>query len=274
MFLVIFALGLYAVAGGLIWRQASARRAAPGRLRGRLNAASIRLIMGAAVCLHGAQLYRSGYVEGALNLALGHVVSLVAWMTAALFVAVTMARRDILNLGMVVMPWAAAGLLLGCLLPGADFLLHDLPAGIGRHLAIAIPAYGVLSIAFAQALLLWIQERQLMRPHPGRFFSNLPAMETMESNLFQLTWLGFILLSANLLTGMHNAHQNHGALLLFNHHVLLAVLAWGGFGALLLGRRLFGWRGRLAAQCTMGAFAVLALAYFGTRLVSEVILGR
>ena len=231
----------------------------------------IRLLVVVIIWLHGMQLYRSCYDQGVINLALGNVVSLVAWMTVALFLAASVAKQT-LNLGLIVMPSGLLGFVIGVALPGERFLLENLPHGIGRHIAIAIPAYGVLSIAFAQALLLWIQEKQLRKPNPGSFFPALPALETMESNLFQLTLLGFVLLSVNLVTGMINTWQNYGSLLLFNHHILLAMLAWGGFGGLLLGRRVFGWRGRVAARWTIIAFAILALAYFGTRFVSGVIL--
>ena len=271
---VAVAIGLYVAVSWLIWRRATVGAASKAT-----DATAIRLLVAAAVCLHALHLYTqlylsgggSGSSSGALNLALGNVVSLVAWMTVVLFLAASMVKQT-LNLGLIVMPWGLLGLVIGWLLPGEALLLENLPRGIGRHIAIAIPAYGVLSIAFAQALILWIQERQLHKPNPGSFFPALPALETMESNLFQLTLLGFVLLTVNLATGMLNTRQNYGSLLLFNHHILLALLAWGGFGGLLLGRRIFGWRGRVAARWTIAAFAILALAYFGTRFVSDVVL--
>ena len=276
---IAVAIGLYGAVGWLIWR-----RATDGTTRGAtvagVTANRLRLLTAAALCLHGLQLYGQLYLTGddgggTLNLALGNVVSLVAWMTVVLFLAASLVRQT-LNLGLVVMPWGALGLVVGWLAPGEPFLLENLPRGIGRHIAIAIPAYGVLSIAFAQALILWMQERQLRKPHPGSFFPALPALETMESNLFQLTLLGFVLLTLNLITGMVNTRQNYGSLLLFNHHILLALLAWGGFGGLLLGRVISAElrRGRVAARWTIIAFMLLALAYFGTRFVSGVILSN
>ena len=282
MFVVIVvAICLYVVVSRLIWRHATAAatidatEGAASKPPG-VTATRLRLLVAAALCLHALQLYDQLLYSntdghGVLNLALGNLVSLLAWMTVALFLAASLLKQT-LNLGLVVVPLGLLGLVIGWLAPGAPFLLENLPRGIGRHIAIAIPAYGVLSIAFAQALILWIQERQLHKPNPGSFFPALPALETMESNLFQLTLLGFVLLTVNLITGMLNTRQNYGALLLFNHHILLALLAWGGFGGLLLGRKIFGWRGRIAARWTIIAFVMLVLAYFGTRFVSGVIL--
>ncbi|HQO29081.1 MAG TPA: cytochrome C biogenesis protein, partial [Accumulibacter sp.] len=40
------------------------------------------------------------------------------------------------------------------------------------------------------------------------------------------------------------------------------------------GRRVYGWRGRIALRWTLAGFMVLLLAYVGSRFVAEVILGR
>ncbi len=47
-----------------------------------------------------------------------------------------------------------------------------------------------------------------------------------------------------------------------------------GGGLVVGGRLIAGWRGRTAALWTIGSFGLLALAYFGTRLMLEVFLVR
>jgi ABC-type uncharacterized transport system permease subunit len=46
------------------------------------------------------------------------------------------------------------------------------------------------------------------------------------------------------------------------------------FAALLLGRRLQGWRGRHATRWLYAGAVLLLLAYVGSRFVVEVLLGR
>ena len=46
------------------------------------------------------------------------------------------------------------------------------------------------------------------------------------------------------------------------------------FGVLLWGRWRYGWRGRTAVRLSLFGFAVLSLAYFGSKLVLELILER
>ncbi len=46
------------------------------------------------------------------------------------------------------------------------------------------------------------------------------------------------------------------------------------FALLLIGRWRFGWRGRRAIRWTLAGYAVLALGYFGSRVILEILLNR
>ena len=52
------------------------------------------------------------------------------------------------------------------------------------------------------------------------------------------------------------------------------MASWLIFAALLLGRRVYGWRGRTAIYWTLAGFMSLLLAYVGVKFVLEVVLGR
>jgi ABC-type uncharacterized transport system permease subunit len=228
----------------------------------------IVILAGAGHCI---LLLFSAVHGGDINLALGNVFSLVSLMSLTVYLFGAFSR-EIINLGIFVLPMGLAGLLTGLYLSGDPLIVHDRPPALWLHLAIALLAFGILCIAAAQALLLYAQENQLHSHHPGTFFPALPAIQTMETNLFQLTLLGVILLTINLVTGMISSWQVYGKSLEFNHHILLSFIAWLGFSALLAGHKIYGWRGRIAAKWTLVAFAVLILAYFGTRFVTSIIL--
>jgi ABC-type uncharacterized transport system permease subunit len=51
-------------------------------------------------------------------------------------------------------------------------------------------------------------------------------------------------------------------------------MAWAVFAALLVGRRLRGWRGRKATRWLYVGAVLLLLAYVGSRFVLEVLLNR
>lgn len=220
---------------------------------------------------HGWLLARSAIPGNAINLALGHIASMVCLTTVLVYLFASLGR-NVSSLGIIVLPIGLAGLLTGYLVPGPELLLHHPPASLASHLGIALLAFAVLCIATAQAALLYIQEQQLHSRNPGRLFTALPPLQTMESNLLQLNKLGVALLTINLATGMLSSLQVYGKLLDFNHHILLSIIAWLGYSALLVGHKVYGWRGKIAAKWTILAFLVLLMAYFGTRFVRAIIL--
>jgi len=56
------------------------------------------------------------------------------------------------------------------------------------------------------------------------------------------------------------------------HKTVLSIIGWIILGVLLFGRYKYGWRGKIAINWTLSAFAFLMLAFFGSKLVLEFIL--
>ena len=78
------------------------------------------------------------------------------------------------------------------------------------------------------------------------------------------------LLSASLISGLifiEDLFAQHLA-----HKTVLSILAWFIFIFLILGRKIYGWRGRNAANINLIGFFFLFLSYFGTKTVLELIL--
>jgi ABC-type uncharacterized transport system permease subunit len=108
----------------------------------------------------------------------------------------------------------------------------------------------------------------------GRFLEDLPPLLVLERILFRFIAVGFFFLTLTALSGVLFSEQVFGRPFVPDHKTVFAVIAWVVFGVLLLGRWLWGWRGRTALRLTLGGFVLLLLAYVGSRFVLEVILGR
>ena len=119
-----------------------------------------------------------------------------------------------------------------------------------------------------------VVERKLHLRRIGGQLSNLPPLLAMESLLFRMIFAGFCLLTLTLGSGVFFSEAIFGKALAFDHKTLFAFISWAIFAALLVGRRAYGWRGRVALRWTLAGFMVLLLAYVGSRFVSEVLLGR
>ena len=80
------------------------------------------------------------------------------------------------------------------------------------------------------------------------------------------------MLSLSLATGLMFLHDIFAQHLV--HKVVLSILAWIIFGTILWGHWTAGWRGKKLISWTIGGFICLMLAYFGSKLVLELILKR
>lgn len=140
------------------------------------------------------------------------------------------------------------------------------------HVVLAMGSAGMFAIAAVCVLLLMVQDAQLRSPRPARWLTVLPPVESLEHALFTVLATGMAALTVAMLAGLlfvTNLFEQHLA-----HKVILAVTAWVVFAVLLLGRWRWGWRGRKAARYTLAGFALLAIAYFGSKFVLEIVLGR
>jgi ABC-type uncharacterized transport system permease subunit len=97
-------------------------------------------------------------------------------------------------------------------------------------------------------------------------------VESLERALFSVLAIGTVALTVAILAGLLFITDLFAQHLI--HKTALALIAWAIFACLLFGRWRFGWRGRKAARYTIAGFVVLALAYFGSKFVLEILLGR
>ena len=224
-----------------------------------------------ALLFHALALYQSAISSGGINLGFYSALSLISWVVAVLVLVISMLKpKD--NLAFIFLPAAALALLLALIMPNTYVLPKDLSIGLRLHILLSVTAYSILTIAAVQALILAVQEQQLHNKQPMRSMHLLPPMQSMEDFLVQLLAIGFFLLSLSLSTGLmfvHDIFSQH-----LSHKIVFSTLAWIIFALVLWGRWAWGWRGKQLIRWTLGGFSLLLLAYFGTKLVLEVILQR
>ncbi|MCR4345596.1 MAG: cytochrome c biogenesis protein CcsA [Sulfuricaulis sp.] len=262
-----FALALYFIVGGLLGQRLMRGQVVTGGVK--IGIFSLGL---GAVVLHAALLYTSLWTPSGLNLALTPAFSLVAWVVATMYLSSSLIR-PVDNLGVLIMPITGLTLLAEWLWPGQMSLALTSSVS-AAHIIVSVLAYSLMCLAAVQSLMLLMQERHLRARHPGGFIRALPPVQTMESVMFQMIGFGFILLTLTLISGVFFSEAIFGQPLKFTHHMVLAVLAWIVYAILLIGRWRLGWRGRPAIHWTLGGFALLLLAYFGSKFVLEVLLHR
>lgn len=224
-----------------------------------------------AALLHAMILAQTVFQPAGLNLGFFNALSFTGWLIGVVLLAIAMIR-PIENLGIFVLPFDALTLALGLWFPTERIVADTGQWPLEVHILIAILAYSLLTLAAVQAGLLAVQDYRLRHRQPGGFLRGIPPLTTMETLLFQMIGIGFILLSITLISGLFFLHDWFAQHLV--HKATLSFVAWLVFGVLLWGRWRFGWRGRTAIRWTLSGFAFLLLAYFGSKLVLELILKR
>ncbi|MGK0170549.1 MAG: ABC-type uncharacterized transport system permease subunit [Gammaproteobacteria bacterium] len=220
---------------------------------------------------HGALVYSGVVTERGFDLGFFNVASITAWVAVLGLLGVTL-RQPVGVLGLFVLPIAAFAVLLTALFDTERLVSSHLGTGVKTHIVTSILAYSLLTLATFQAALLYFQEHRLRSRRPGRITRILPPLLTQENLLVQMLGLGFFLLSLSLASGFVFVHDLFAQHLV--HKTVLSCIAWLGFATVLYGRWRHGWRGRTLVRWTLAGFVFLMLAYFGAKLVLEVVLDR
>lgn len=223
----------------------------------------------AAVIFHALALHPIMFTSQGIDIGFFSALTFTAWLMATLLVIASFSL-PISCLGLLVYPFALITLILRATSEQQHLLTDSLASGLQAHILFSLLAYSLLSIAVAQALLLYIQDKYLHNKHPSGFFHSLPSLESMETLLFRLIGLGVIALSISLLSGFIYLDDMFAQHLV--HKTILSLIAWSVFVILLWGHYKFGWRGKIAIRWSMSGFTLLMLAYFGSKFVIELVL--
>ncbi len=219
---------------------------------------------------HAALLYPHVVTLYGLNFNLFNTISLISLFFLFFYVIFSL-YRPIVSLGILAAPTALIGMIVGYIGRAPYRPITDISVGLEAHILLSLAAYCVLLMAALQALFLRLQIRELKHQSIHRFWVNkLPSLQSMESLLFDMLLVGFVLLSIALGIGfvyVEDLLAQHLA-----HKTVFSVLSWLLFGALLLGNWRAGWRGKRAANMTIYAFILLAIGFVGSKFVLEMLL--
>jgi len=221
-----------------------------------------------AVIAHAYLLYHWIDIGIGQNLTFFNMLSLVLWLVSSL-ILLTALRKPVENLSIFVFPLAAISILFILTFPSRHVIDTAANPKQLAHILLSIFTFSVLCVAAVQAIVLAIQERHLRRKTPRSVWQALPSLETMETLLFQMIWLGFLLLTAMIAMSLSFFHA-----IIFHqliHKTVLVIMAWLIFATLLAGRYLFGWRGRKAIYCTLFGVLLLIAGFFGSEYLREIV---
>jgi len=230
--------------------------------------------------LHGATLWGSVFSSDALRVGFAVMLSSALWVTVSVYLLENR-NFSLEGLKFLLLPPVALATVLPALFPGALISLAGKTTMFPWHVAVALLAYGTLTIAAFHALMMTLQDKHLhklrakpLSPRLNQIVDNLPPLMKMEKILFRLISLGFVLLTMTVLSGVIFSEQVLGVAFKWDHKTILSLFSWLLFAVLLAGRHWRGWRGKTVLSFTLSGFLTLLLAYVGSHFVLEVVLHR
>ncbi len=260
--LAVTLFALYAASSWLMLRSVNNRRLEPIAW-----AVSLAALFAHSDALVAIMRSSEGFAIGLLT-----AISLLAWTLAVLGCVIAIDRQHRV-LSSILLASAAIGSTAAETTSPQRFAETAAPGWeLTAHILLSMAAAALLFAAAATATLFVLLDRRLRSRRIADLPSALPPLDALEKVMFRLIAAGFVLLTLALFTGfvfVTNLFAQH----LFQKTVL-SIFAWALFGVLLIGRAMFGWRGRAAVYWTLAGFAVLALAYFGSKFILEDLLGR
>lgn len=232
-----------------------------------------RISLLAALAAHALSIRMAIFDGTQVHFGFAIALSVMVWLAIVLFWIESFFARlnGLLVLGL---PAAALTSLLPALFAEPHILANASSPSLRLHLLAAMLAYSLFTLAAFHALLMAVAERGLHRGKISPWLASLPPLLTMEAILFRLIHIAFVLLTLTLVSGIFFSEDLFGKALKFDHKTVFAIISWLIFAALLIGRHLRGWRGKMALRWTLAGFVALLLAYVGTRFVLEIILNR
>jgi ABC-type uncharacterized transport system permease subunit len=255
----------YAALAIVVWREVRSPAGPHSRSRWTLAALALPLV------LHLWLLVRAIVSPDGLNFGVGNAVSMIIWLTVLIYWSGSFVYR-LEGLQVLVLPAACVLSALPLVMPAAHPLGNTHLAAFKAHLAVSLLAYSLFTIASLHVLMMAVMERGLHRGGLPPFMRELPPLMVMETLLFRIIAAGFLLLTLTLGSGILFSETLFGKPLQVSHKTVFGILSWLIFAALLAGRALYGWRGRIAMRWTLAGFLTLVVAYIGSKFALEVMM--
>ncbi|PKU25585.1 cytochrome C assembly family protein [Telmatospirillum siberiense] len=155
----------------------------------------------------------------------------------------------------------------------AEPLTEAMPeAWLDLHILVSMVTLACLTVAATAALASFLQARALKLKRPTRLSRFLPAVTESERLFERLLIVSELILAIGVVSGLAMKKAGTGSVFTFDHKSLFGMIAFVIIGLLLIGRRVCGVRGQMAARVVLMAYTFVVLGYFGMKFVHQVLL--
>lgn len=231
-----------------------------------------------AWCVHciyaGSLAFNFGDSGLTMNLSVASMSALISAFLVATFLLLA-CFMTLSRLAVIVFPLTIVSLLFSHFwsLDSAQSIViaRGTSTSLKLHILTSILAYTFITMSAIQSLVYRFQESQLKKRAKAKLLAALPPLETMESLVFRLLLIGFVLLSITLISGSLFSQALFGVPVEFTHHTVFALLAWILSARVIYARARAGMSGGQAMPWIIAAFLCIQLGYFGSKIIWEIL---
>jgi|GEM_PF-132258 len=227
------------------------------------------IIMSIACFGHFALMVITSYDIRHNHLSIAHVAAALSLLVSMTMLITNRYIKNIIFLP-VVSGVSALFISLHMLAPDSAKIITDMPIGLVGHIVLSLFSFGVLSISFLYAVQLTYISHQLKHKKLHLLSATLPPLMLVETILQKLMLAGTVMLFLALVSGF--VFVPNMFLEGYAHKTLLSLVAFAIYTIALVIHSRIGLRSRILALVNFVGLGLLTLAYFGSRIVSEMIL--
>jgi ABC-type transport system involved in cytochrome c biogenesis permease subunit len=137
------------------------------------------------------------------------------------------------------------------------------------HVTLSMLGTVGFAVAFVAGVMYLIQDGLLKSKRFNVLYAKLPALDYLDHLNQQSIVMGFPLLTLGIISGAFSAEIVRGSYVNWNPEQTWAMVTWGFYFAVLVGRLTIGWRAKRAAYLTIIGFAGVILTLIGVVLKSH-----
>jgi len=187
-----------------------------------------------------------------------------AWVVALAFGLLNL-RSRYPHVGVTLVPLLSTFYLLALFsspsYSGASTMMQSPWASV--HLIFSFLALAIFAISFVLGIMFIIEEFQLKYKVLPKVFLKMPSLESLEKVHARALSVGFVLLTAGIISGAAWAKSVTGFYFFEDARQLWAIIAWLIYALFLQSRLMAGWRGRRGVLLSLLGFVVILFTFLG-----------
>jgi len=129
------------------------------------------------------------------------------------------------------------------------------------HTSVAFLAYAAFFLTFISAVLYLVQEKELKNKRFRFLYFRLPSLQVCDELLRRSLFVGFVAMSATIVTGAFWAQQAWGRFWSWDPKETATLITWGIYLMLIAYRLSSSWRGRRAAYISILGFVSILFTF-------------